>query len=89
MGRYLVRGVVRDEAGAPVEGAAVELGGELTFTNSRGEFFLRTRRPHRLPLSVELDQFLLPGAWQVVSAPEEVQAEPEDRAAAIEIILRQ
>jgi hypothetical protein len=87
LGRYLARGVVRDRAGAPVEGAAVELGGEITFTNSSGEFFLRTRRPSRYPLSVKLDEFLLPGRWRVVSAPGEVQAQPEDRAGGVEILL--
>ena len=47
IGRYVVRGVVRDEAGGPVEGAALDIGGEISFTNSRGEFFLRARRPQR------------------------------------------
>ncbi|MEZ0333510.1 MAG: hypothetical protein ACAI18_05850, partial [Gemmatimonadales bacterium] len=46
-GRYIVRGSVRDEAGAPVEGAALAIGGEVAFTNSSGEFFVRTRRPQR------------------------------------------
>ena len=52
MGRYVVRGVVRDEAGGPVEGAAMEIGGEVAFSNSRGEFFVRTRRPQRYDISV-------------------------------------
>ena len=86
-GRYLVRGRVRDEAGAPVEGAALEIGGEVTFSNSSGEFFVRARRPRRLPLVVKLDEFLLPGHWDVIAAPDEVRAEQEDRAANVEIIL--
>jgi hypothetical protein len=88
LGRYLVRGVVRDEAGAPVEGAALELGSEVTFTNSSGEFFLRVRRPDRYTLAVKLEEFLLPGRWQVVQAPAEVRAEAEERAAGVEIVLR-
>jgi outer membrane protein OmpA-like peptidoglycan-associated protein len=88
MGRYLVRGVVRDEGGAPVEGAAIALGSEMAFTNSRGEFFVRVRRPQRVEVSVSLDEFLLPGQWAVVSAPTEFVAEPEDRAHGLDIILR-
>jgi len=88
MGRYVVRGVVRDESGAPVEGAAIALGGEMAFTNSRGEFFLRARRPQRMEVRVSLDEFLLPGHWAVVEAPAEFSAEPEDRARGMEIILR-
>jgi hypothetical protein len=88
MGRYVVRGMVRDESGGPVEGAAIALGGELAFTNSRGEFFVRVRRPQRYEVSVPLNEFLLPGHWQIVTAPTEAVAEPEDHARGIEIILR-
>ncbi|HUR94852.1 MAG TPA: carboxypeptidase-like regulatory domain-containing protein [Gemmatimonadales bacterium] len=88
MGRYIVRGMVRDEAGQPVEGAAVDLSGEMAFTNSRGEFFVRVRRPQRYALSVPLDDFLLPGRWEVVTAPTETIAESEERAQAVEIVLR-
>lgn len=88
IGRYVVRGTVRDEAGGPVEGAALELGGEVAFTNSRGEFFLRMRRPQRYPVAVKLDEFLLPGRWEVVTAPADARAEAEDRAATVDIVLR-
>jgi outer membrane protein OmpA-like peptidoglycan-associated protein len=88
IGRYVIRGTVRDEGGAPVEGAALHLGGEVAFTNSRGEFFLRVRRPQRYPLEVNLAEFLLPGRWEVASAPADAVAEAEERAAGLEIVLR-
>jgi outer membrane protein OmpA-like peptidoglycan-associated protein len=88
LGRYVVRGVVRDESGNPVEGAAVDLSGEMAFTNSQGEFFLRVRRPSRYRVEVQLREFLLAGRWEVVTAPAEVGGEPEDRAHRVEIILR-
>jgi outer membrane protein OmpA-like peptidoglycan-associated protein len=88
IGRYVVRGAVRDESGGPVEGAALQLGSEVAFTNSRGEFFLRVRRPQRYPLAVNLQEFLLPGRWEVAAAPADVAAEPEDRATGVEIVLR-
>ena len=61
MGRYVVRGVVRDELGQPVEGAALAVGGEVVFTNSVGEFFVRVRSPRQYDLSVRLEEFLFPG----------------------------
>ncbi|HET8625168.1 MAG TPA: carboxypeptidase-like regulatory domain-containing protein, partial [Gemmatimonadales bacterium] len=85
--RYVVRGRVVDTAGAPVEGAAVSLGTEIVFTNARGEFLLRARRPERYSVEVKPEEFLLPGAWQVVNAPASVTAAPEERAAGIEITL--
>ena len=88
LGRYVVRGVVRDETGAPVEGAAVRLNGDIAFTNSSGEFFVRARRPQRYDLAVPLEEFLLPGHWEIVAAPTEAVAEAEDRAHDIEITLR-
>jgi outer membrane protein OmpA-like peptidoglycan-associated protein len=88
MGRYIVRGIVRDETGTPVEGAAIAVGSEMAFSNSRGEFFVRVRRPQRVAVSVSLDEFLLPGHWAVVEAPAEFVAEPEERAQGLEITLR-
>lgn len=88
MSRYVVRGVVRDEAGAPVEGVALDIGGEVTFTNSAGEFFVRVRRPRSYPVAVRLDEFLLPGQWEVASAPTTAPAIREGAGGGIEIILR-
>jgi hypothetical protein len=85
--RYVIRGRVVDEAGEPVEGAAVDLGGEIVFSNSRGQFSLRTRRPARYAVAVKLDEFLLPGSWQVRSAPASVTAAAEERAEMVEIVL--
>ena len=36
---------------------------------------------------MKLDEFLLPGSWQVRSAPESVTAAAEERAEAVEIVL--
>jgi hypothetical protein len=88
LGRYIARGIVKDDQGQPVEGAAVDLSGEMAFTNSRGEFFVRVRRPQRYALAVPLDEFLLPGRWEVVAAPSEAIAESEERARPVEIVLR-
>jgi hypothetical protein len=88
MGRYVVRGVVRDELGKPVEGAALEVGGEIVFTNSTGEFFVRVRQPRQYDLTVRLEEFLFPGRWELVAAPSQCKAQPEGSAQDIEIVLR-
>jgi hypothetical protein len=87
MARYVVRGTVRDEIGNPVEGAAIEIGTDVVFTNSTGQFFHRLGRPGRLPVKVSTAEFLLPGQWEVLSAPTEAVAGSET-AQGIEIILR-
>ncbi|HEV8454161.1 MAG TPA: carboxypeptidase-like regulatory domain-containing protein, partial [Gemmatimonadales bacterium] len=88
MSQYVIRGKVRDTAGNPVEGAALDFSGELVFTNSSGEFLLRVRRPSRYALTILPAEFLLPGVWEVLSAPDEVTASAEARAVPLEIILR-
>lgn len=86
--RFMVRGQVVDADGKPVEGAAIQLGEEFVFTDSRGEFFLRTGTLRELPLTVVLEEFLLPGYWAVDSAPARVQPRREDDAQPIRIVLR-
>ena len=87
MARYVVRGTVVEENGNPVEGAAIEIGTDVVFTNSAGQFFHRLGRPGRSAVKVLTAEFLLPGQWEVVSAPAEAVAGPET-GGGIEIILR-
>jgi hypothetical protein len=88
MARYIIRGTVRDDLGNPVEGAAVQFGDEIVFTNSAGVFLLRVKRPSRYRVAVLPTEFLLPGQWEVVSAPTDIVAADESRAGPVEIILR-
>jgi hypothetical protein len=61
----------------------------VVFTNSSGEFLLRSKSPRRYALTVQIGDFLLPGLWQVLSAPAEVTSSEESRPGQVEIILRQ
>jgi hypothetical protein len=61
---------------------------QVVYTNSAGEFFLRVKHPQRYSLAVALDEFLLPGRWEVVRAPGEVTAAEEKQARSTEIVLR-
>jgi hypothetical protein len=88
MARYVVQGTVRDESGNPVDGAAVKLNDEVVYTNSAGEFFVRVKHPEHYRLAVATEEFLLPGRWEVVSAPTTVVATNEKQVSAIEIVLR-
>ncbi|GMV08494.1 MAG TPA: hypothetical protein PKC83_01645 [Gemmatimonadaceae bacterium] len=85
---YMIKGRVVTEDGAPVDGAALEIGGELVFTDSRGNFF--HRRPTRQPLAIRvaLEEFLSPGKYEVTSAPGEGTPEHDDRAKALTIVVR-
>ena len=88
MARYVVQGTVRDESGNPVDGAAVKLNDEVVYTNSAGEFFVRVKHPEHYTLAVATEEFLLPGRWEVVSAPGTVVASNEKQISAVEIVLR-
>jgi len=87
-GRFVLRGRVLDEDGVPVEGAAVDLNGELAFTNAEGQFMIRVNRLDDYRLQVRLEEFLLPGNWEVLTAPATVRAERENRAQSVDVILR-
>lgn len=85
---YLASGRVVDESGAPIDGAALEIGGELVYTDSQGRFFVR--RPNTKPVAVRvvLDDFLLPGTFEVVEAPITLHPSKDERATPIRIVVR-
>ena len=87
-GRFVLRGRVLDETGRPVEGAAISLNNELAFTNAEGQFLIRVNRLDDYRVQVRGEEFLLPGEWEVLSAPATIRAEREDRAQSADIILR-
>jgi hypothetical protein len=86
--RWVIRGRVVDEAGKPIDGAAVDLGGELAMTNSRGDFFLRTKHREAVPVKLSFDDFLAVGHYELVSAPERALPSDEDHAELVEIVVR-
>ena len=87
--KYLLRGKVFDDKGSPFAGAALLIGDEGTLTDSNGKFFLRVRKAGPHALTVDLENFMAPGKYEVVSAPEEVTATREDEPGQeIEVVLR-
>jgi hypothetical protein len=85
---YIVHGTVVEQKGDPVRGAAIFIDNELVFTDSRGYFALRRKKAAEMLLAVALNDFILPGNYAVVSAPERAKAARESEAQQIKIVLR-
>lgn len=82
-------GRVMDDEYQPVAGAALLIDNQVVFTDSQGRFFLRTSKARLCPIEVLLNQFLLPGHYEVVSAPTEAVSHTDEGAATeVLIILR-
>ena len=88
MPKFVVQGVVKDDKGNPVEGAALHIGREVAYTDSSGHFSVRFRKHGLFPLQVVPDEFLLAGFFEVAAAPSTVQAETDEAAKDIEIVVR-
>jgi hypothetical protein len=86
--RNVVRGRVADAEGNPLEGAAVRIGKEIAFTDSQGRFFLRLKRNQAVPFAVATEEFLAPGRYQVVSAPDRVSPALEGDAPEYSVVIR-
>lgn len=84
----VVRGRVQLEDGTPVEGAAVAVGDRVLYSDSEGRFLMRTDDAGSMPFEVALGGFLLPGAYRILSAPDEVRAVPEGEAEDVVVVLR-
>jgi hypothetical protein len=86
--KYLVQGVVKDDHGIPVEGAALHIAKEVVYTDSSGRFMVRFSKHGPFPFSVAPEEFITNAVYATVSAPSEVRAETEDTAAEVEVVVR-
>jgi hypothetical protein len=86
--RYIVQGTVVDDAGTPVDGAAVEIGGAPVFTDSRGRFFHRLSSSKVVPIRVLLEDFLATGQYAVMEAPASAVPRHERDSTPIRIVVR-
>ncbi|HET9251319.1 MAG TPA: hypothetical protein VFP58_04310, partial [Candidatus Eisenbacteria bacterium] len=85
---FVIRGTVTDEEGAPVKGAALRIGEEIVFTDSRGSFFVRMKKERPYAVQVLVDEFLVSGRFEVVNAPDQAVAGPEDAPGEITVVVR-
>ncbi len=86
--KYVVQGVVMDDHGSAVEGAALRIGREVVYTDSSGRFMVRFSKRGPFPLSVAPEEFITNGVYEVVSAPSQVSAQPEDNASDVQVAVR-
>lgn len=87
-GKFVVRGVVQDEKGEPIWGIRVQVDGHAAYTDNKGQFFLRFSKGLQYPVAVITEASLNPQQYEVVSAPVSAQAETEDMANSIVIVMR-
>jgi len=88
MSDHLVQGLVTDEKGGAVRGAAIRVDGDVVYSDSDGYFFVRKPKGRRCAIEVATEEFLTPLPHVVVSAPESVTAVPEGRGAGALIVVR-
>jgi hypothetical protein len=86
--KFVVQGVVKDDQGLPVEGAALHIGKQLAYTDSSGHFMARFSKHGPFPLSIVPDEFINNGLYEVVSAASEVKAGSEDAAGDLQVVVR-
>ena len=86
--KFMIQGVVKDDQGNPIEGAALHIGKEVVYSDSTGTFLVRMGKHGPFPLSVVPEEFIAIGAYETVSAPSSVRAERDDDAVNLEIVIR-
>jgi hypothetical protein len=86
--KFVIRGRVVDEQGNPVDGAALDFEGNVAFSNPDGDFQIRVGRPRPWKLTIDFKEFLTPGQWEVVKAPDTVPGATEEKAQPVTVILR-
>jgi hypothetical protein len=65
--KYLVQGLVKDDHGVPVEGAALPIGKPVVYSDSSGRFLVRSSKRGPFPLSVAPEEFITNGVYEAVS----------------------
>jgi hypothetical protein len=84
----MVKGMVIDEKGHAVRGAAIRVDGNLVYTDSNGEFFVRKPKGRVCAIEVSLKDFLTPLPYSVVSAPQTLKPQPEGWGSDAIIVVR-
>ena len=75
--KYIVYGKVVNEEGKGVWGVAVQVGGEMVYSDSNGEFFIHVRNSKPLSLTVVPASSMQTAWWKLHNAPATVHGVPE------------
>lgn len=89
LGRSVLRVQTIDTTGLPVEGAAIMIDRNVSYTDSTGTLVLREHKPQSHSLAVALDQFLAYNAYEVVSAPQSVSSSTDENSLPAVVVVRQ
>jgi len=88
-GKYVIRGRVTDEAGNAINGAALRVGRDLVFTNVEGKFFVRKKKDRPVTLDVALEEFLIPGVFEVVDCPRTAVPSLTNAETLVRVVVRE
>jgi len=89
IGKFLIAGVVTDDAGRPVEGAVVRVGKHEVFTDREGKFELRNHKQQTEMVAVPVEEFFTSFDYEVVQSPPEATfLEEGGKASELKIIVR-
>jgi hypothetical protein len=72
-GKFEISGLVVDASGQPVQGIAVKVGADEVWSDAQGAFFVRVKNQTSQSVSIVETDFLAPGTWQTLSAPDTAQ----------------
>jgi hypothetical protein len=86
--KYVCEGIVVDANDHPLEGAALHIGGKLTYSDSEGRFMVRLDKVGPYPLVVALDEFTAAGLWEVAEAPTTAVGQLESEATPVRVVVR-
>jgi hypothetical protein len=86
--KFLVQGIVKDDKGSPVEGAALRIGKDIVYSDSSGAFLVRMGKHGPFSLTIVPDEFISNGTYEAVSAPPTVRAELDSAAPNVDIVIR-
>ncbi|PYU17660.1 MAG: hypothetical protein DMG32_27585 [Acidobacteria bacterium] len=67
--KYVVLGKVVDGAGAALAGVALQVDGQMVFSDSHGEFLVRFPKRKKVNFKISLDDFLTATPYTIVTAP--------------------
>jgi hypothetical protein len=86
--KYVVLGKVADASGAALAGVALQVGGQMVFSDSQGAFLVRFPKRKKVTFKVSFDDFLTATPYTIVAAPASAETALEGQAIPLTIVLQ-
>jgi hypothetical protein len=84
--KYSISGIVLDVGGNPIGGAAIHVGDQVAYSDAHGRFMVRVDKRAPYKLTVALDEFIVPGVFEVNESPT-IATPGNDGTASVKIVL--